>query len=134
MTEHDTEEAPPRPLEVLLVDDDREVRGLLELILDDDGRFKVVAHAGDGAEALALAERLRPRVVVLDLQMPGMDGLTALPGLRRTLPDARIVVFSAFPDPFTLVDVVERGADGYIDKGRAWCDLLPTLAGLCAVA
>lgn len=121
-------------LRILLVDDDRDVRALLQLILNEDGRFQVVAQAGDGREALELAAAHRPDVVVLDLQMPGMDGLAALPGLRAALPGARIVVFSAFPDPFTLVDVVQRGADGYIDKSRAWCELIPTLAGLCSMA
>ncbi len=127
-------EEPQRVLRVLLVDDDADVRALVELILNEDGRFHVVAQAGDGQDALDLAGVHRPDVVVLDLQMPGMDGLAALPELRRTLPGARIVVFSAFPDPFTLIDVVQRGADGYIDKSRAWCDLIPTLAGLCSIA
>lgn len=121
-------------LRVLLVDDDEEMRDLLEIMLEEDGRFCVVGHAADGRQALRLAERYLPDVVVLDLQMPGMDGLTALPGLRARLPGARIVVLSAFPDPITLADTVELGVDGYIDKGRSWCELIPTLAGLCALA
>lgn len=122
-----------RPFRVLLVDDDPDMRGLLELMLAEDGRFTVVGHASDGMEAVRRAERDRPDVVVLDLQMPGMDGLTALPLLRQRLPEARIVVVSAFPDPLTLMDAVERGVDGYIDKSRTWCELLPTLEGLCAL-
>jgi len=120
-------------LTVLLVDDDPDTRTLLELMLEEDGRFTVVGHASDGAEAVRLAEQECPDVVVLDLQMPGMDGLTALPMLRRSLPRARIVVMSAFPDPLTLADAIGQGVDGYIDKGRSWCELLPTLAGLCAL-
>lgn len=120
-------------LGVLLVDDDPDLRGLLEVMLDEDHRFAVVGHAGDGAEALRLAGSERPDIVVLDLHMPGMDGLTALPRLRECLPEARIVVVSAFPDPYTLVDAVQRGADGYLDKSRAWCELIPTLVGLCAL-
>lgn len=118
-------------LRVLLVDDDPVTRSLLELMLDKDGRFGVVAHASDGAEAVRLAKQERPDVVILDLQMPGMDGLTALPLLRRCLPEARIVVMSAFPDPLTLADAMGQGVDGYIDKGRSGCELLPTLVGLC---
>lgn len=120
-------------LRVLLVDDDPDMRGLLEIMLAEDGRFAVVGHASDGAEALRLASTERPDVVVLDLQMPGMDGLTALPILRDQLPDARIVVVSAFPDPLTLADAMRRGVDGYIDKSRTWCELVPTLEGLCAL-
>ena len=118
---------------VLLVDDDPDMRGLLEIMLHGDGRFAVVGSASDGAEALRLAESERPDVVVLDLQMPGMDGLTALPLLRARLPEARIVVVSAFPDPLTLADAITQGVDGYIDKSRTWCELLPTLVGLCAL-
>lgn len=120
-------------LRVLLVDDDPDMRGLVEIMLEEDGRFAVVAHASNGLEAVRLAEQEHPDVVVLDLQMPGMDGLTALPMLRERLPRARIVVVSAFPDPLTLADAIEQGVDGYIDKSRMWCELLTTLAGLCAL-
>ncbi len=120
-------------LRVLLVDDDPDMRGLLVLMLAEDGRFAVVGHASDGAEAVRLAVSEQPDVVVLDLQMPGMDGLTALPLLRERLPHARIVVMSAFPDPLTLADAMRRGVDGYIDKSRTWCELVPTLEGLCAL-
>ena len=120
-------------ISVLLVDDDSDVRGLLEVMLGDDHHFSVVGHARDGAEALRLADLARPQVIVLDLHMPGMDGYAALPRLRAMLPDARIVVVSAFPDPYTLMDAVRRGADGYIDKSRAWSELLPTLHSLCEV-
>ena len=118
---------------VLLMDDDPDVRGLLQVMLDEDERFSVVGQAGDGAEGLRLAGLSRPDVVVLDLHMPGMDGLAALPRLRASLPEARIVVVSAFPDPYTLLDAVERGADSYIDKSRAWCELIPALSSLCAL-
>ena len=117
---------------VLFVDDDPDMRSMLEIMMAEDGRFAVVGHASDGAQALRLASTERPDVVVLDLQMPGMDGLTALPLLRKQLPTARIVVVSAFPDPLTLADAMQRGVDGYIDKSRTWCELLPTLEGLCA--
>ena len=66
-----------------------------------------------------------------DLQLPGMGGLTALPLIRRRAPATRIVVFSAFPDPYTLVDVLQLGADGYLNKGTTWQELVPTLAALC---
>ncbi len=115
---------------VVIVDDDADVRSLLEVLFDVDRRFQVVGTAVDGAQGVALAEREQPDVVVLDLRLPVMDGLTAIPLLRRCAPEARIVVFSAFPDPFTLLDVLRRGADSYIDKAMAWSDLLPTIAGL----
>ena len=119
------------PVRVVVVDDDHDVQDLLEFMFEVDGRFQVVGRAGDGAEALSLVEQLRPDAVVLDLQLPGMGGLTALPLIRRRAPATRIVVFSAFPDPYTLVDVLQLGADGYLDKGTTWQELVPTLAALC---
>ena len=127
----DPETVQQQSVTVLLVDDDSDVRNLLEVMLGEDDHFSVVGHARDGGEALRLADLSRPDVVVLDLHMPRMDGYAALPRLRAMLPEARIVVVSAFPDPYTLFDAVQRGADGYIDKSRAWSELLPTLRSLC---
>ena len=129
---HEDGGSDPR-LTVLLVDDDAELRALLEIILEEDGRFDVVGQAADGGEALTIAASTQPDIVVLDLLMPGVDGLQALPQLRQLLPRARIVVVSAFPDPYTLLDAVKLGADGYIDKTRVWRELLPTITGLCAL-
>ncbi|HET7490012.1 MAG TPA: response regulator transcription factor [Acidimicrobiales bacterium] len=122
--------APEGVLRVLLVEDDPDLRSLLETMLDKDGRFVVVAHATTAGDAIRLAEAERPDAVVVDL---GLDGLVALPGLRASLPGARIVVLSEFPDPLTLADTIGQGVDSYIDKGRTWCELIPTLAGLCLV-
>ena len=115
---------------VLVVDDDPDIHPLLEVMFEIDGRFEVVGHATDGGEALALATTLRPDAVVLDLSMPGgMDGWEALPRLRRLLPDARIVAFSVFPEPLTLVQVLTAGGDAYINKASAW-ELVPVLVQL----
>ena len=117
---------------VLVVDDEPEVRALLTTLIDLDERFTVVGSASDGSQAVELAERERPDAVVLDLMMPELDGWAALPLINERLPDARIVVFSAFPDPLTLVDLLELGADAYLDKATAWRELVPVLAGLCS--
>src|SRR5438552_1811829 len=130
-------EAGPRPdggrARVVVVDDDPDVQDLLEFMFEVDERFVVVGFAPDANTAVSLVERERPDAVVLDLQLPGMDGLTALPLIRRRAPEARIVVFSAFPDPFTLVDVLQLGADGYLNKTATWLELIPTLATLCGL-
>jgi DNA-binding NarL/FixJ family response regulator len=60
-----------------------------------------------------------------------MDGMAVLTDLRAVLPEARIVVFSAFADPVTLFDALRCGADGYLDKGSAWAELVPIVAELC---
>ena len=118
---------PPRPARVVIIDDDEDFRLFLEVMLQEDGRFSVVGMAGDGAEGVSLVGRLEPDVIVLDLQMPVLDGMSALPLLRRRVPQARIVVVSAFPDLVTLMDLLDRGADLYLDKSRAWEEFIPAL-------
>lgn len=102
---------------VLVVDDAANLRELISLLLELEDDFEVVGTAGDGEQALAQAAALRPDVVLLDLAMPVMDGMQALPHLRALLPDSRIVVFSGFEDPALVAAAKEAGADGYVDKG-----------------
>lgn len=120
------------PFRIVIVEDDEEVRSLLELMLEHDDRFEVIGMAADGHAGVAMVAGCRPDAVILDLEMPGLSGLDAigLIGLRQ--PDTKILVFSAFPDPITLIDVLRLGADAYLDKATAWSDLLPTLESLCA--
>ena len=118
------------PWRVLIVDDDPDIHPLIEVMFELQGRFEVAGHAHSGEEALELAGAFRPDAVVLDLSMPGgMDGWEALPRLRRLLPDARLVVFSAFPEPLTLVQVLGAGGDAYLNKASAW-ELVPVLVQL----
>ena len=121
-----------RRLQVVLVDDHEDVRALVRLRLGLDGRFDVVGEAADGVTAIAVVTATQPDAVVLDPALPGLDGLRAIPTLRRTSPGSRIVVLSAFPDPFTLVDVLAHGADSYLNKAAALDELAPTLVSVCA--
>jgi CheY-like chemotaxis protein len=80
---------------VLVADDDDEVRRLLRLVLERDGRFEIVGEAVDGAEAVRMAEALQPDAVVLDLMMPGVSGLEALPRIRQAVADATVLMLTA---------------------------------------
>src|SRR5436305_11671983 len=82
---------------VLLVDDLPDIRLVMRLLLEADGRAEVVGEASDGAEAVRLAGELRPDAVVLDLRMPGMDGVSALPRIRDAAPASVVVALSAPP-------------------------------------
>ncbi len=109
-----------RPLvRVLIVDDTPDIRLLLRFTLERAGDFEVVGEAGNGRDAQTLAEQHRPDVVLLDLAMPVMDGLEALPGLRKLLPDGTIIVLSGFTADAMTNRAIAAGADGYVQKGAS---------------
>jgi CheY-like chemotaxis protein len=101
---------------VLIVDDFEDIRMLLRMQLEMTGRFSVVGEAGDGIEAIEMATALHPDVVLLDLTMPRMDGMTALPLLRSELPEATIIVLSAFGATKAETEALTGGANRYVEK------------------
>jgi DNA-binding NarL/FixJ family response regulator len=120
-------------LRTVLVDDVEDLRALLRVLLLQDGRFEIVGEAANGQEAIELARRLQPDVVVLDLAMPIMDGLTALPGLREAAPHARTVVLSGLPVEEMGTAASDAGAVGYLEKGRDIPSLASDIFELAAV-
>ena len=103
-------------IRVLLVDDHAVVREGLRTFLELQDGIEVVGEAGDGAEALAAAEELSPDVVLVDLVMPGVDGIEAIRGLRERVPSTRAIVLSSFIDDEKLFPAVRAGAAGYLLK------------------
>jgi DNA-binding NarL/FixJ family response regulator len=103
-------------IRVLIADDHAVVRQGLRTFLELQDDIDVVGEAGDGAEALAAAERLAPDVVLVDLVMPGVDGIEAIRGLRERVPGARAIVLSSFVDDEKLFPAVRAGAAGYLLK------------------
>lgn len=104
-------------IRVLLVDDMEDLRTLLRIVFSRDGLFEVVGEAGDGETAVRQVSSLRPDLVLLDIAMPVMDGLAALPLVRQAAPDATILMLTAFQQR-SLGDECRRlGADGYLEKG-----------------
>jgi signal transduction histidine kinase len=101
---------------VLVVDDTPALRALTRAVLDGTG-FEVVGEAGDGLAGVNLAGELQPDLVLLDLAMPVMDGLEALPRMRAAAPGARVVIVSGFERRAMESQVVEAGADAYLQKG-----------------
>ena len=102
---------------ILLVDDHPLTRSALAGLLEQHG-FDVVGEASDGEEAIDSAERLRPDLVLLDLSMPGVDGLTALPRLREAAPDCEVVVLTASGTEENLLGAIRGGAAGYLLKSE----------------
>lgn len=122
--------APPVPIRVVIVDDDSGVRRMVKIILSMEEDYEVVGEADDGARAVAISSELQPDVILLDLEMPGMDGLIAIPEIRLRAPSTRIAVLSSFPDPYTLADALQLGADTYLDKATSLKDLPVLLRAL----
>lgn len=118
---------------VVIVEDDREVRDLLVLLFELDGRFAPVVAAEDGRAGIDAVVEHRPDIVIVDLHLPEVAGPEVIRACRERAPETRVVVFSAFPDPFTLLEVLRLGADSYLDKATAWNELVPTAAELCAL-
>jgi len=115
---------------VLLVDDAEDIRMLLRVVMGTRKGLTVVGEAADGVEGVQMASELQPDLVMLDLAMPRMDGLEALPLIRAAVPDVRVIVLSGF-NQSTLADkAIEAGADHYVVKGgsmRALLDLIVAL-------
>ena len=101
---------------VLLADDHEVVREGLRLALLRSSHIRVVGEAADGETAVALAERRRPDVIVMDLRMPGMDGIEATEEIMRGIPDAKVLIFTAYSERALLQRGLESGARGYILK------------------
>ena len=115
---------------VLVVDDAANLRELLTLLLEIEDDFEVVGTASDGRQAIEAAVSLQPDVILLDLAMPVMDGLQALPALREHLPQARIVIFSGFEHQALAEEALQAGADAYIEKGTSVTQLVTELREL----
>jgi DNA-binding NarL/FixJ family response regulator len=104
------------PVAVLIVDDDPVVRFGLSMMLRGADGLTVVAEAGDGAEGVALAERHRPDVVLMDIRMPGTDGLTATETLRRRPGAPQVVVLTTFDADAHVLRALRAGAAGFLLK------------------
>jgi DNA-binding NarL/FixJ family response regulator len=115
----------------VVADDADGVRELTCLLLEMDGDFQVVGRAKDGAEAIELARCTNPDLVVLDVAMPVMDGLAALPQLRDEHPDARLVLFTGFRESALEREARAAGADALIEKGVGVQTLVQQLREVC---
>lgn len=103
-------------IRVLLVDDHAVVRMGLKVFFDLQDDIEVVGEAGDGSEGVALARRLKPDVILMDLLMPNMDGLTAIGRIKGELPETEIVAVTSFIEEEKVTAALEAGATGYLLK------------------
>jgi len=114
-------------IKILIADDHLIIRQGLRLILETESDFKLVGEASDGAEAVALCKKLKPDVVLMDLRMPNMDGLTAIEKLRDEQPDIAIVILTTFNEDELMLRGLQAGARGYLLKDTDRSTLFDTI-------
>jgi len=107
---------PGEVIDVLVVDDEVLLRSGIAALVDAAADLRVAGEAGDGLEAVERATALRPDVVLLDMQMPVMDGLDALDGIRRAAPETTVVVLTSFLTDDYILPALRAGASGYLLK------------------
>ena len=117
------------PLRVVIVDDTPDLRDLLTMALQRRGEYAVVAEAENGLEAIDVVRAHQPDLVLLDIAMPVMDGLEALPQIRQAATSATVVMLSGFNAAEMTERAVALGADGYVQKGTPIRQLLEQLRG-----
>src|SRR3712207_5208624 len=103
-------------IRILLVDDQKLILQGLQTLLDLEDDLQVVGSAGNGAEAIAAVQRLEPDVVLMDVRMPGMDGVTATRVLAQRFPHVAVIILTTFDDDEYVFEGLKAGARGYLLK------------------
>ena len=114
-------------IKLIIADDHNIIRQGLRLILETEEDFDIIAEASDGAEAVDLCAKHHPDVVLMDLRMPGMDGLTAIEKLRETQPEIAVVILTTFNEDKLMLRGLQAGARGYLLKDTERSALFDTI-------
>src|ERR671931_2101832 len=122
----------PQKIRVLIADDHRMFAEALEAILATDERLEVVGHASDGADAVRLALKTRPDVILMDIAMPVMDGLEATKQIRKQWPTACILMLTGSNSKSDVDRAREAGASGYVTKERIAAELIDAILEIAA--
>jgi NarL family two-component system response regulator LiaR len=104
------------PITVLIVDDHQVVRQGLRVFLESEGDIQVVGEAADGAEAVNKVQEFLPDVALMDLVMPGLDGISAIRRISETTPSCKVIVLTSFSDDEKVLPAIKAGAAGYLLK------------------
>jgi DNA-binding NarL/FixJ family response regulator len=118
---------PTPPVRILLADDHAVLRAGLRMLLSAEPDMEVVGEAGDGQQVQEQAQSLNPDIILLDLTMPGTDGLTALPRLKKVVPHSRILILTMHEDEAYLRQALQNGASGYVLKKAVDTELLSAI-------
>ncbi|MCW2973115.1 MAG: two-component response regulator [Thermoleophilia bacterium] len=122
---------PTDPHRIVLCDDQPDFVRLLQLLLAIEGDLEVVGTAANGEEAIEVCGQLRPDLLVLDISMPVMDGLTALPLVRAASPDTNVVMLTGLGSSEVRERALAAGATGFIEKGASATELPELIRAAC---
>jgi len=114
-------------MDIVLVEDHVATRTEIASLINELEDLRVVGEAGDGAEGLRLARTLQPGIVVMDVVMPGMNGITAAAAIRKHLPETKIVMLSNHTGKHLVDILLQAGANGFVRKDRAHEELIPAI-------
>ncbi len=117
---------------ILLADDHNIVRQGLRALLQSEPHFRLVGEASDGIEALRLAERLKPDVLITDLMMPGLNGLEVTRQVTKLLPQTRVIILSMYTNDAYVLEALKNGALGYVLKDSQAADLIQAVKEVIA--
>ena len=115
------------PVKVMLVDDHQIMLDGLRKLLESSGEFDIVGLTRDGDEAVALARKLKPDVIIMDVIMPGKDGINSCREIMEILPDTRVLMLTASNEDESVIDAISAGATGYLRKLSGSQKLLDTI-------
>ncbi|MHA4844115.1 response regulator [Flavitalea antarctica] len=105
-----------KPITILIADDHTLIRETWSLVLNADPRFNVIAECGSGEEAVEMARQLRPDIVIMDINLPGINGIEATASIRKYAPATKIVAISHHTQPVYAQKMMQSGASGYVTK------------------
>jgi DNA-binding NarL/FixJ family response regulator len=112
---------------LLIADDHTLIRETWSLILKNDDRFTVIAEAGSGEEAIELARELRPNVVLMDINLPGINGMEATQQIRKFSPGSRVLAISLHTQPSYARQMIKKGAMGYVTKNSSRAEMFKAI-------
>ena len=116
-----------RKLTILIADDQTLFREGIKDLLENEKSVTVVGEAADGQEAVRLAKKLKPNVVLMDIKLPQLDGISATRQIRKECPDTNVLVLSSFEDEAHVMESIQAGANGYLSKMLPAAELVNAL-------
>jgi len=114
-------------IKILVVDDQELIRQSLALILNNQPSMEVVGDAKSGTEAIEMTRRFRPEIILMDIRMPGMDGIQCMKIIKENLPHIKIIMLTTFDDDEYIYKALKNGADGFLLKGISTQELVKAI-------